>query len=215
MLLLVGLVIGLICGLAAAKAAGFVSSWVRLFNTAVAVYVTVYTTPMLVSSVTLINEHTYGPVLSAIVISVVTFIILNSICMVVMGELKIEMPKLLDGLGGGAMGFANGMLVWGFLLLLLSISPLAASSMVKQVCSEDEVQQLWLSSVGTSVAALDFITFQNEPPSLCKVVEQLAKAAQPKPKPGKEKPATPTDETAGDTQPSVGTDDMSSEAPGP
>jgi uncharacterized membrane protein required for colicin V production len=188
MILLIGLFIGLVCGLLAATKAGFVSSWTRLFNSAVAVYIAVYLTPMIASSTAIVNEHHYGAVLCAIVIFVVTFLILNAICMVILGDLKIEMSKIFDAVGGGVMGFANGVLVWGFLCLLLCISPLAKASMTSQICSPDEVRQMWCSSVGANMAAIDFISFQNPKYTLAEVIEKIQTEGMPKPKPPKEVP---------------------------
>lgn len=188
MILLVGLFIGLICGLVAATKAGFASSWARLLNTAVAVYVAVYATPTIASSAAIINEHFWGAVLCAFILFVMTFIILNAICMVIMGDLKIEMPKLLDTLGGGILGFANGVLAWGFICLLFCISPLAGSSTAKQLCSPDEVKQMWSSAVGTNMAVLDFVTMQDNPHSVCKVVDMIVTHGMPKPKAPKEQP---------------------------
>ncbi len=188
MILLIGLFIGLVCGLLAATKAGFVSSWTRLFNTAVAVYISVYMTPMIASSTAIVNEHHYGAVLCALVLFVVTFIILNAICMVIMGDLKIEMSKIFDAVGGGAIGFANGVLVWGFLCLLLSISPFAKSSTTSQICSADEVRQMWCSSVGANMAAIDFVSFQNPRYTLPEVVEKIVTEGMPRPKPPKEVP---------------------------
>jgi uncharacterized membrane protein required for colicin V production len=194
MILLIGLFVGLVCGLVAATKAGFVSSWARLLNTAVAVYIAVYMTPTIASSMSIVNERSWGAALCALMVGLVTFIILNAICMVIMGDLKIEMPKILDAVGGGVMGFANGILVWGFLCLLLSISPLTESSTVKQLYSPDEVEQMWRSSVGANMVALDFISFQSDPHEISKVVEMILKEGRPKPKPPKEAPVEEIEE---------------------
>jgi uncharacterized membrane protein required for colicin V production len=204
MILLVGMFIGFLCGLVAAKAAGFVSSWVKLLNTAVAIYVAVYMTPVITASVSIVSEYACGSVLCALVISVVTFLILNAITMTIMGDLKVAMPRLVEMLGGGGLGFLNGMLVWGFVCLLLAISPLANSSFMQQNCPPEEVEQMWKSSVGTSMAVLDFISFQDVSQSLPKVVDMILKASQPKtPKPV-EPPAESEEQPAQDSAPATG-----------
>jgi uncharacterized membrane protein required for colicin V production len=190
MVLLIGLFIALICGLLAAKSAGFVASWIKLFNTAVAVYIAVYMTETMVIRSQLVREHACGAVLCAAVLGILVFVILNTICMVIMGELKVEMPRLLDRLGGGAIGFLNGMLLWGFLCLLLAISPAAESSFVMQMLDKDEVEQMWNSSVGTTMTILDFASFQDASHSLPEIVKKVKQAGKPVagPKPATEEP---------------------------
>jgi uncharacterized membrane protein required for colicin V production len=182
MILLIGLIIGLVCGMLAAKKAGFVSAWIRLFNTGVAVYIAVYMTPTIAASASIVGQSAYGPVLCAGLLAIVMFVILNTVCSAIMGDLKIETAKLLDGLGGGVLGFANGMLVWGFLCLLLSISPLADSSFVTQTAAPEEVKQMWNSSVGANVAVLGIMSCDS-PRRIEKVVDKIMKINAPKPKP--------------------------------
>jgi uncharacterized membrane protein required for colicin V production len=193
MILLIGLIIGLICGLIAAKTAGFVSAWARLFNTGVAVYIAIYMTPTIAASASIVGENAIGPVLCAGILAIVLFVILTTICSTIMGDLKIGMAKLLDSLGGGILGFANGVLMWGFLCLLLSISPLAKSSFVEQMSDSKEVEQMWNSSVGADVAILGFLSCQDSPRPLVKVVDTIMKISAPKPKP---KTAQPEPEEA-------------------
>ncbi|HSV26767.1 MAG TPA: CvpA family protein, partial [Sedimentisphaerales bacterium] len=166
MILLFGLVMALICGLLAASKAGFVSSWTRLLNTAVAVYLAVYLTPTLGSSFAFIGEHPYGAVLCALAVALVTFIGLNAICGLILGDLKIEIAKVVDAVGGGVMGFVNGLLLWGFICLLLWISPVADFVMDGHISSRDEVQQMWYSSIGTNMAVMNAVTFQSRPQPL-------------------------------------------------
>jgi uncharacterized membrane protein required for colicin V production len=181
MILVIGLIIGLVCGMIAAKKAGFVSAWARLFNTGVAVYIAVYMTPTIAASASIVGQNAIGPVLCACILAIVMFVILNTICSTIMGDLKIEMTRLLDSLGGGVLGFANGMLVWGFLCLLLCISPLAESSFVKQTTAPEEVMQMWNSSMGANVAILGFLSCDSPRP-VGKVVEAIKKMSEPKPK---------------------------------
>jgi uncharacterized membrane protein required for colicin V production len=181
MILLIGLIIGLVCGMIAAKTVGFVSAWARLFNTGVAVYIAIYMTPTIAASASIIGENVYGPVLCAGILGVVIFVILSIICSAILGDLKIDMTKLFDSLGGGVLGFANGMLVWGFLCLLLSISPLANSSFVKETSDPKEVRQMWSSSVGVDVAILGVLSWDSPRP-LAKVVDTIMRISAPKPK---------------------------------
>jgi uncharacterized membrane protein required for colicin V production len=206
MILLVGMFIGFLCGLVAAKTAGFVSSWVKLLNTAVAIYVAVYMTPMIAASVSVVSEYACGSVLCALVISVITFLVLNAITMTIMGDLKVTMPRLVEMLGGGGLGFLNGMLVWGFICLLLAISPLAKSSFMQQNCPPEEIEQMWKSSVGTSMAILDFVSFQDVSQSLPKVVDIILKTSQPKPPKSKpiEPPAESEEQPAQEPAPATG-----------
>jgi uncharacterized membrane protein required for colicin V production len=180
MILLIGLIIGLICGLIAAKKVGFVSAWAKLFNTGAAVYIAVYMTPTIAASSSIVGQSAIGPVLCAGILAIVMFVILNTICSAIMGDLKIEIAKFLDSLGGGVLGFANGMLVWGFLCLLLWISPLAESSFVTQTAAPEEIKQMWNSSVGPNVAILGFLSCDSPRP-IDKVVERIIEINKPKP----------------------------------
>jgi hypothetical protein len=183
MILLLGLFIGLVSGLIAAKRTGLVSGYATLLNSSVAMYIAVYVTPVVVESVDLISQYSYGPVLCALLICVISFAILSTICSTVMGDLKIVMPKPVDTLGGGAMGFMSGMLFWGFLCLLLEVSPVSDSPMMNSICQDpQEVTTMWTASVGTSISILNTITLQDEPYPVAKAVKAMkpVKAVPPK-----------------------------------
>jgi hypothetical protein len=183
MILLIGLFVGLICGLAGAKKAGFVSGWTTLLNASVAIYLGVYITPIVVGSVSIVGQQPYGPVLTALIASVALFVILSTITSAVTGDLKIAMPKLVETLGGGAIGFVSGMLLWGFVCLLLEISPLADSSVVKDTCRDPaEISQMWKGSVGTSITVLNAVTLQANAEPLPDMVEAMKAVAKPKEK---------------------------------
>jgi hypothetical protein len=198
MIILIGLFVGLICALAGAKKAGFVSGWTTLLNASVAMYLGIYATPIVVNSVSIVAEHTYGPVLTAFLVSVIMFAILNTISAAVTGDLKIAMPRLLETLGGGAIGFVNGMLLWGFLCLLLEISPLADSSVVRDTCRDPaEISQMWQASVGTSVAVLNAVSWQSNAEHICDMVDEMKAVAKPKEK-AMPRPAEDTAPAEGD-----------------
>lgn len=183
------------CGIAVAKKAGFVSGWTTLLNASVAIYLGIYVTPTVVESVSYIADFSYGAMLTAFVVAVILFTILNTIASTVTGDLKIEMPKMIETLGGGAIGFLTGMLLWGFLCLLLEVSPLADSAMVKDTCRDPaEISNMWKGSVGVGVAVLNTVSCQSNAEPLADVVKQMKAVASPKPK---NKPApTPPEETA-------------------
>jgi hypothetical protein len=183
-ILLIGCLIGFICAIAGAKKAGFVSGWATLLNASVSMYLAAYITPTLVASIPIASEYTFGPVLLALIIAILAFAILNTIYSAVTGDLKIAMPRLVETLGGGVLGFLNGLLLWGFLCLLLEMSPLMNSSLVKETCRDpQEIRQMWSSSVGTSMAVLNAASCQDSPAPLGKVVDAMKAVANPKPKP--------------------------------
>jgi hypothetical protein len=180
-IILIGLFIGLICGLAGAKRVGFVSGWTTLLNASVSMYLAIYIAPIVVDSVSIVARYTYGPVICTFVLAAVLFAILGRICSTVTGDLKIAMPKVIETLGGGAIGFINGMLLWGFLCLLLEISPAADSSIVKDTCRDPaEISRMWKASVGTSVAVLSTISCQGNAEPLGDKVEAMKAVSQRK-----------------------------------
>jgi hypothetical protein len=199
MVLLIGLFIGLICGLAGAKKAGFVSGWVTLLNASVAIYLGIHIAPIIVGSVEVVAKFPYGAALVAMIVSILMFAILGAVASAVTGDLKITMPRLLETLGGGAIAFINGLLLWGFICLLVEISPLAESSIVKDTCRDPaEISQMWKASVGTSVSTLDVISWQSSAEDLGNIVSDLKKYAKPeKPKEAapEPRPETSTPET--------------------
>lgn len=200
-ILLIGMFIGLISALAGAKKAGLVAGWTTLLNASVAMYLAVYITPAIADSVAIVANFPYGAVLAAFLIAVIMFAILNAIASAVTGDLKIAMPRLVELLGGGAVGFINGMLLWGFICLLLDISPLADSSIVKDTCqSPTEISQMWKGSVGASVAVLNTASWQSGTSSqdLCNIVTGLKDIAKPK---TKAKPAPVPDESSESIEP--------------
>lgn len=111
-----------------AVARGFYEMWTMLFNIVVSIYAAVYLTPVIVEFVPAAGDTAYGNAMMLLVLAGAIFAILYVISLTFLtGQFKVSFPKIFDNLGAGILGFLAGLLVWSFVVLLISATPFGKS----------------------------------------------------------------------------------------
>ena len=122
---------------------GFYETWAMLFNIAVSVYLGVSLMPILVELVPSAAGNTpYGSALTIFGIAIGAFLILHGISFVFFtGQFSVSLPKVLNIIGAGFLGFVTGFLVWGFVSFLVSTTPIFKVSYLKQLDLGSQIRQ--------------------------------------------------------------------------
>lgn len=107
---------------------GFYEMWTMLFNIVIAIYAALYLTPVIVELVPAAGDTAYGNAMMLLVLAGAIFAILHVISLTFLtGQFKVSFPKIFDNLGAGILGFLAGLLVWSFVVLLISVTPFGKS----------------------------------------------------------------------------------------
>lgn len=128
--------LGILCGAFIAWCAvesGFYRSFVLLFNGSMAVYVAVFSAARVVAAIPECRQTPYGYALTLIVLVGAGIALLQGAAYLLLPDTSdVHFPRLLESLGAGVLGFAGGLLLWGFLALAVWLSPLGQMRPVQQ-----------------------------------------------------------------------------------
>ena len=122
---------------------GFYETWCLLFNVVISVYLAVFLAPTVAACAPITGAiAAYGMALSMVVLGGGCFAILYGLSYVYLtSQYNIPFPKVIDILLAGAMGFLCGFLVLSFLALIFTITPLAQTSLVRDLGFNRESEQ--------------------------------------------------------------------------
>ena len=121
---------------------GFYETWTMLFNIAVSVYLGVSLRPLLIEFAPSAGDTPYGSALTIFGIAIGAFLILHGISFVFFtGQFSVSLPKVLNIIGAGLLGFVAGFLVWGFVSFLVSTTPIFESAYLKQLDLGSQIRQ--------------------------------------------------------------------------
>ena len=113
---------------------GFYATWILFFHLLLAAYAAIFLTPVIIANVPDATTTDYGYALIFVGVAVATLCIGYGICFAcLMGQLRVEFPKIFDGIGAGLLGFQVGFLLLSFLSFTLCLTPLAKSDLFKTV----------------------------------------------------------------------------------
>jgi len=159
MIFWVGILFGGLFAYVAVKQ-GFYETWVLLFNAAISIYLAIFLYPVVSKFIPAAGEMKYGDALTMLSIGVGSFLILYGISYVFFSsQFNVSLPKMLDVVGSGLVGFLTGFLIWSFIVLLVSLTPLSENSMLESAGFTKEAQQAniaymnwWTNKVNTMVS---------------------------------------------------------------
>jgi hypothetical protein len=114
---------------------GFYASWIIFFHLLLAAYVAIFVTPVVIGSVPPANAAPgYGYALTLMSIAIATLLVTYGTCYACLsGKMRLELPRGLDTIGAGFLGFFTGFLVWSFLGFAFCLTPLANTELVKRL----------------------------------------------------------------------------------
>ncbi|MHC4547035.1 MAG: CvpA family protein [Planctomycetota bacterium] len=161
---------------------GFYETWILLFNIVIAVYLAVFLGPVIANIVPIVHGSAYNNALCMIIPAVGAFLILYGISFTLFtGQFSIPFTKILDTCVAGFFGFLTGLLVWFFVSLLISITPISQHTFVSELDFAGGFKQSgepyvgwWCDLVNSIVASEDSDITSEE------VINALLKNAEPK-----------------------------------
>jgi len=132
-------------------------SWAYLFNLLIAVYVSIMIAPQVVDKFPLISNYLgdFSYAAFASTSAVVIFVVMDLLSFRYFTSAStIPFPSYLDSIGASVLGFLAGSVIAGFLLFIITISPLSRYSVVRTVTQS----RLPADSVNCAViAACNFV----------------------------------------------------------
>jgi len=142
---------------------GFYETWTLLFNVVISVYVSVLLTPVIAESVPAAGDTAYGNALTLAAVAGGTFLILHGIsCTLFTGRFGVTFPKIFDNIGAGILGFLAGFLIWSFVALLISATPIGQKDTARAIGFGRKIEQSngayiswWCNLVNTIASSED------------------------------------------------------------
>ncbi len=128
---------------------GFYETWILLFNLVIAVYLAIFLGPVIADLVPIASGSAYNNALCMIIPAIGAFLILYGISFTFFtGQFSIPFTKTIDTCVAGFFGFLTGLLVWFFLSLLISITPISQHTFVSELDFADSFKQTGAPYVG-------------------------------------------------------------------
>jgi hypothetical protein len=162
---------------------GFYEMWAMLFNVLISVYLAVVLTPVIAEVVPAAAEPPIGAALTLIALAAGSFLILHVISYTFLtGQFRVTFPKILDNLGSGILGFLGGFLIWSFLTLVVSVTPLSQNAAARNIGFGPQITQTtapylswWCDLVNTAAASPDVRQPAQE--TIARLLDDTAKKA--------------------------------------
>jgi len=122
---------------------GFFETWGLLFNIVVAIYVAIFLAPAVAACAPSAGKiSAYCMALSMIVLAGGCFALLHGISYIFLtGPFSVSLPALFDILLAGALGFLTGFLVFSFVALIVTATPLAEHEVIGTIGFTPESQK--------------------------------------------------------------------------
>jgi hypothetical protein len=141
---------------------GFYETWTMLFNIVISIYLSVFLTPAITTMVPAAGDTAYGNALTLITVAVGAFLILHGVSYSFLtSRFSIWFPRPVDNVGSGLLGFLGGLLIWSFVTLVISVSPLSQSGFAQDIGLKSTVEQTsvpyiaWWCDIVNAVVATD------------------------------------------------------------
>jgi len=113
---------------------GFFEMWTMLFNIVISIYVAIFLTPVIVDVVPSAGDTAYGNALTLAVTAMGTFLILFGISYIFLtGQFSVAFPKVFDILFAGFLGFLAGALIFSFLALIITATPISQNRVMSKI----------------------------------------------------------------------------------
>ena len=175
---------------------GFYETWVLLFNIVIAVYLAVFLGPVIAKIIPIASGSAYNNALCMIIPGVGAFLILYGISFTFFtGQFSIPFTKTIDTCVAGLFGFLTGLLVWFFLSLLISITPISQHTFVSELDFAGGFKQTGAPYVGWWCDWIhSIVASRNSDITSVEAINALLKDAEPKTRP-EPIPTSPPDGT--------------------
>jgi hypothetical protein len=169
------IVIGLVFALIGYKKTWY-PSWALLFNILVSVYTSIMITPQIVDASPVIGKYlgsfAYSVFIltnAAIIFAVMRFLAFKFF---ISGHV-ISFPRILNTAGSAVLGFLTGSIIAGFLLFLITITPLFDFSVVKSFMQNKQTPDKVNTVMLTACNFIHNISLQPCPTAIEKQMEKI------------------------------------------
>jgi hypothetical protein len=114
---------------------GFYETWILFFNVLISIYVSIYMAPLVVKFAPAPQgAGAYMAAMSMVILAGACFAVLQGLSYVFLtGQFSVTFPRLFDILLSGALGFVIGFLIFSFVALVVTTTPLADQEIVSTV----------------------------------------------------------------------------------
>lgn len=142
---------------------GFYETWALLFNIIISIYLAVFLGPIIADIAPIARGTAYNNALCMLATAIAAFLILHGISYTFLtGQFTVSFPKIFNTIGTGFLGFLSGFLVWTFVSLLISITPISQQPIAKEIGFGSQFEQTnvpyicwWCNLVSTVVSPRD------------------------------------------------------------
>jgi len=161
---------------------GFYETWALLFNIVISVYLAVFLAPAIADIFPMVENKAYNNALCMMVTAGASFVILHGVTYVFFtGQFEVSFPKIFDFIGSGFLGFLAGFLVWGFVCLLVLITPISQNDFAKKFGFGNQLEQTNISYLSWWCDRINnFVTLDNKAFSTEQVIRELLKSDEKK-----------------------------------
>jgi hypothetical protein len=176
MLLLAGILAGGFCVWFAIKI-GFYETWAMLFNIVIAIFTALFLAGPIINFLPEDAINIPGrDALILLVIAAGTFLILYGITYILFtSQFKVILPKMLDILLAGLLGFFGGFLVLSFIALIIFLTPIGSYTGMDDTSIEYNMSSsYWLLDGIHSI-----VSTKNNEITTKQIIEQLLNKSQP------------------------------------
>jgi hypothetical protein len=139
---------------------GFYQTWTMMFNIVISIYLAIFLTPLIIDVIPAATDTAYGYALILTAIAIGTLVVLQGITYTLFtGQFSVTFPRVFNTVGGGILGFLAGLLIWSFLALVVSTTPVSESSIAQTIGFSNKVEQTnvsyisWWCNLVNTVAA--------------------------------------------------------------
>jgi hypothetical protein len=113
---------------------GFYETWILLFNLVVSIYLAVFLRPVIEQFIPIAGDTSYGDALIMLAVAIGVFVLLYGISYVFFSsQFNVPVPRIFDVVGSGFLGFWAGLLVWSFIIVIISVTPIYQSSFLETI----------------------------------------------------------------------------------
>ena len=126
---------------------GFHQTWAMVFNIVISIYVAILLTPVIADAIPAATDTAYGYALILAAITIGLLVTLQGITYALTGQFSVTFPKVFNSVGSGILGFLAGFLVWSFIVVAVSTTPISASNIGQTIGLGKKTEQTHVSYI--------------------------------------------------------------------
>jgi hypothetical protein len=142
---------------------GFCESWLIFFNIVLAIYLAIYLQPAIAQSYPSTAQSSFNITITMLITASAGFLALYGLFyMFFTSQFSATFPKVLEIIGSGILGFLTGFLFWSFVCLLICMTELSQSTLVRGIDFEGNTKKcnvpylcFWCELINTAVSPAD------------------------------------------------------------